>query len=117
MDTHPSRPRPFRNVTATATATGSALVVVLLPVVVGALVARSAGADPMASVNALIAGGGERARLSRSQLPVLRGLRTAPRRTVVRLARRRPMTGRLPGRRLLSGREDVRVEVPHGGER
>jgi hypothetical protein len=117
MDTHTSRPRPLRNVTATATATGSALAVVLLPVVIGALVARSAGADPMASVNALIAGGGERAKLSRSHLPVLRGLRTAPRRMGERLARRRPTAGRLSRRRLLAGREDVRVEVPHGGER
>ncbi|MFE7836120.1 hypothetical protein ACFU53_08690 [Streptomyces sp. NPDC057474] len=123
MDTHPSRSRPLRNVTATATATGSALAVVLLPLVVGALAARSAGGDPMASVNALIAGGGERARLSRSQLPILRGMRTAPRRMGARLARRRPtngrplLDGRLPGRRLLSRREDVRVEVPHGRER
>lgn len=61
-------PRPLRNVTATATATGSALAVALLPLVVGALVARTAGGDPMVSVNALIAGGGQRARLSRSQL-------------------------------------------------
>lgn len=123
MDTHPSRPRPLRNVTATATATGSALAVVLLPLVVGALVARSAGGDPMASVNALIAGGGERARLSPSQLPVLRGIRTAPRRMGVQLARRRSadgrplLNGRLPGRRLLARREDVRVEVPHRRER
>ncbi|MGW0843931.1 hypothetical protein ACWD26_28085 [Streptomyces sp. NPDC002787] len=107
MDTHTSRPRPLRHVTATATATGSALAVVLLPLVVGALVARSAGADPMASVNALIAGGGERAKLSRSHLPVLRGMRTTPRRMGARWARRR----------LLPGREDVRVEVPHRAER
>ncbi|MFF5973603.1 hypothetical protein ACFY7C_18955 [Streptomyces sp. NPDC012769] len=60
--------RPLRHVTATATATGSALAVALLPVVVGALLARSVGGDPMASVNALIAGGGQRARLSRTQL-------------------------------------------------
>ncbi|UUU20096.1 hypothetical protein [Streptomyces sp. DSM 40750] len=95
MDTHPSRPRPLRNVTATATATGSALAVALLPLVVGALVARSVGGDPMASVNALIAGGGERARLCRSQLPVLRGIR-----------RTGSGTGRHPAlRRLLAGRE------------
>lgn len=138
MDTHTSRPRPLRQVTATATATGSALAVVLLPLVVGALVARTAGADPMASVNALIAGGGERAKLSRSHLPVLRDMRSAPRRVGARLTRRRPpeggpagrrlpdrLTGRLPGRlpgrlagrRLLAGREDVRVEVPDGRER
>ena len=129
MDTHPSRPRPLRNVTATATATGSALAVVLLPLVVGALVARSAGGDPMASVNALITGGGERAWLSRSRLPVLRGIRTAPRRMGAHLARRRStegrsplngrslLDGRLPVRRLLARGEDVRVEVPHGRER
>ncbi|MET9954827.1 hypothetical protein ABZ135_25225 [Streptomyces sp. NPDC006339] len=60
--------RPLRHVTATATATGSALAVALLPVVVGALLARSVGGDPMASVNALIASGGQRAKLSRTQL-------------------------------------------------
>lgn len=107
MNTHTSRRRPLRNVTATATATGSALAVALLPLVVGALVARSVGGDPMASVNALIAGGGERARLSPSQLPVPRGIRAAPRRTVGRLARRR----------LLARGEDVPVEVAHRRER
>ena len=108
MDTHTSRPRPLRNVTATATATGSALAVALLPLVVGALVARSVGGDPMASVNALITTGGQRARLSRSQLSVLRGMRAVPRRTVV---------GHLARRRLLAGGEDVRVEVAHGRQR
>ncbi|QFQ95477.1 hypothetical protein F9278_03920 [Streptomyces phaeolivaceus] len=117
MDTHPSRPRPLRNVTATATATGSALAVVLLPLVVGALVARSAGADPMASVNALIAGGGERAKLSRSHLPALRDIRRAPRRAVGHLTRRPSPHGRRARLRLLAGREDVRVEVAHGRER
>ncbi|QYX82024.1 hypothetical protein [Streptomyces akebiae] len=121
MDTHTSRPRPLRQVTATAGATGSALAVALLPLVVGALVARAAGADPMASVNALIAGGGERAKLSRSHLPVLRGMGSAPRRVGARLARTRPPegrpAGRLRGRRLLAGREDVRVEVPDRRER
>ncbi|MFE1383369.1 hypothetical protein ACFW6S_30915 [Streptomyces sp. NPDC058740] len=73
MNTYPQRrggqeSRPLRNVTATATATGSALAVALLPLVVGALVARTAGGDPMVSVNALIAGGGQRARVSRAQL-------------------------------------------------
>ncbi|MGW1668318.1 hypothetical protein [Streptomyces sp. NPDC002324] len=123
MDTPPSRPRPLRNVTATAAATGSALAVVLVPLVVGALVARSAGGDPMASVNALIAGGGERAKLSRSHLPVLRGIRTMPRRTVRNLSRRRSAQDRpqvhrrLPGRWLPARREDVRVEVPDRRER
>jgi hypothetical protein len=87
MNTETSRPRLLRNVTATATATGSALAVALLPLVVGALVARSAGGDPMASVNALIAGGGERAKLCRSQLPVLRGIRRTCGRTSRQAAR------------------------------
>ncbi|WNZ13759.1 hypothetical protein [Streptomyces sp. 11x1] len=125
MDTHTSRPRPLRQVTATATATGSALAVVLLPLVVGALVARSAGADPMASVNALIAGGGERAKLSRNHLPVLRNMRSVPRRVGARWAGRRLATDgpavrppvRPSGRRLLPGREDVRVEVSDGRQR
>ncbi|MET7754302.1 hypothetical protein ABZT27_06280 [Streptomyces sp. NPDC005389] len=50
------------------TATGTALAVALGPVVVGALLARSVGGDPMASVNALIAGGGQRARISSARL-------------------------------------------------
>ncbi|WP_329275218.1 hypothetical protein [Streptomyces sp. NBC_00691] len=58
------RPRPLQHVTAT----GTALAVALGPVVVGALLARSLGGDPMASVNALIAGGGQRARISSAQL-------------------------------------------------
>ncbi|WP_200302025.1 hypothetical protein [Streptomyces adelaidensis] len=106
-------PRPLRHVTATATATGSALAVALLPLLVGALVARSVGGDPMASVNALITGGGQRARLSRSQLPVLRSNRN--RLPVLRSIRG---TGRhLVPRRLLPGGEDVRVEVAHRRER
>ncbi|MFG2872367.1 hypothetical protein [Streptomyces sp. NPDC048338] len=61
------------------TVTGSALAVALGPLVVGALLARSVGADPMTSVNALIAGGGQRARLSRDQIRGCGGrvLRTA----------------------------------------
>ncbi|MDV5143575.1 hypothetical protein R1T08_04545 [Streptomyces sp. SBC-4] len=50
------------------TATGTALAAALGPVVLGALLVRSAGGDPMASVNALIAGGGQRARVSGAQL-------------------------------------------------
>ncbi|WP_338899756.1 hypothetical protein WBG99_32445 [Streptomyces sp. TG1A-60] len=107
MDTHTSHPRPLRNVTAAAVATGSALAVALLPLVLGALAARSVGGDPMASVNALIAGGGERARLCRDQLPVLRGIRRTSRGT----------GGRSALRRLLAGGEDVRGEVRHGRER
>ncbi|MDX3529113.1 hypothetical protein P1P75_22460 [Streptomyces sp. ID05-39B] len=64
MTTDTTRPRILRTVTAT----GSALSVVLLPLVVGAVVARTTGGDPMVSVNALIAGGGQRARLSRTEL-------------------------------------------------
>ncbi|MEU8542530.1 hypothetical protein AB0C52_21545 [Streptomyces sp. NPDC048717] len=66
--THPRRRAAAATVTATATATGSALAAALLPVVVGALLTRSAGGDPMASVNALIAGGGQRARLPHARL-------------------------------------------------
>ncbi|MEK9521506.1 hypothetical protein ACIOMM_08230 [Streptomyces sp. NPDC087908] len=58
------RNRPLQR----ATATGAALAVALGPVVVGALLARSVGGDPMASVNALIAGGGQRARIAPAQL-------------------------------------------------
>ncbi|MFC8174319.1 hypothetical protein [Streptomyces sp. NPDC057325] len=72
MTSEARRARPLQHVTAT----GAALAVALGPVLVGALIARSVGADPMASVNALIAGGGQRARISRAQLrsgTVLRG--------------------------------------------
>ncbi|MFE5481086.1 hypothetical protein [Streptomyces sp. NPDC056527] len=57
------------------TTTGSALAVALLPLAVGMLLARSVGADPMTSVNALITSGGQRARLSRSQLRAVRPTR------------------------------------------
>lgn len=57
------------------TTTGSALAVALLPLVVGMLLARSVGADPMTSVNALITSGGQRARLSRCQLRAVRSTR------------------------------------------
>ncbi|MER7764592.1 hypothetical protein [Streptomyces sp. NPDC097619] len=102
MTTDSPRPRPLRTVTATAGATGSALAVVLLPLVLGALTARAAGGDPMASVNALIAGGGQRAGLSPVQLRTCRDralARLSPRRPVRRSAaprRRRPL-GAVPG--------------------
>ncbi|MGW6534630.1 hypothetical protein ACWGBV_26375 [Streptomyces sp. NPDC055051] len=64
----PRRPRTGPRSLRRASATGTALVVALGPVVVGALLARSVGGDPMVSVNALIAGGGQRARVSRHQL-------------------------------------------------
>ncbi|MEU6708346.1 hypothetical protein [Streptomyces wuyuanensis] len=51
-----------------ATTTGSALATALLPLMVGILVAKSLGADPMTPVNALIAGGGQRARVCPAQL-------------------------------------------------
>ncbi|MFJ6948710.1 hypothetical protein ACISU4_29415 [Streptomyces wuyuanensis] len=50
------------------TTTGSALATALLPLMVGILVAKSLGADPMTPVNALIAGGGQRARVCPAQL-------------------------------------------------
>lgn len=71
MTSEARRSRPLQHVTAT----GAALAVALGPVLVGALLARSVGADPMASVNALIAGGGQRARISRAQLRSGTGLR------------------------------------------
>ncbi|MEU0401162.1 hypothetical protein ABZ318_13100 [Streptomyces sp. NPDC006197] len=70
------------------TATGTALAVALGPLVLGALFAKSVGGDPMVSVNALIAGGGQRARISRAQL-----------RSGVRL---RPAARTRPGTRLRS---------------
>ncbi|MFE2015543.1 hypothetical protein, partial [Streptomyces sp. NPDC059491] len=64
MTSDAPRSRPLRHVTTT----GTALAVALAPLVLGALLARSVGGDPMVSVNALIAGGGQRARVSRAQL-------------------------------------------------
>lgn len=86
----PRRPRRLRR----ASATGTALVAALGPVVVGALLARSVGGDPMVSVNALIAGGGQRARLSRDQLRSCRS-RLTDRRT--RTTRRTSATRRILG--------------------
>ncbi|MEU6985762.1 hypothetical protein ABZ946_20400 [Streptomyces sp. NPDC046324] len=57
------------------TTTGSALAGALLPLVVGMLLARSVGADPMTPVNALITSGGQRARLDRCQLRAVRSKR------------------------------------------
>ncbi|MDT9689045.1 hypothetical protein Q5762_11970 [Streptomyces sp. P9(2023)] len=74
------------------TTTGSALAVVLLPLAAGMLLARSVGADPMTSVNALITTGAQRARLS--PLPPLspRRLRAARPKRATRPARpARPM--------------------------
>ncbi|MGW4748371.1 hypothetical protein ACWEPZ_34245 [Streptomyces sp. NPDC004288] len=76
------------------TATGTALAVALGPLVVGALIARSVGGDPMVSVNALIAGGGQRARISRAHLRSGPRLRTGARprgrgRDRLRVVRRR----------------------------
>ncbi|MEV1050026.1 hypothetical protein [Streptomyces sp. NPDC049887] len=50
------------------TTTGSALAAALFPLMVGVLVAKSVGADPMSPVNALIAGGGQRPRVCPAQL-------------------------------------------------
>ncbi|MFI8293507.1 hypothetical protein ACIGBL_30655 [Streptomyces sp. NPDC085614] len=90
------------------TVTGSALAVALGPLVVGALLARSVGADPMTSVNALIAGGGQRARLSRDQIRGCGGrfLRTAEAGVrSLRSARQMPRPQLLPaGRSLVPGR-------------
>ncbi|MFJ8659978.1 hypothetical protein [Streptomyces sp. NPDC093795] len=83
------RTRPLQHVTAT----GTALAVALGPLVVGALIARSVGGDPMVSVNALIAGGGQRARLSRAQLRSGARFRPGARRRRTGAARRRPVNG------------------------
>ncbi|MFH9725255.1 hypothetical protein ACH4M4_20150 [Streptomyces sp. NPDC017254] len=102
MTSDARRARPLQHVTAT----GTALAVALGPVVLGALIARSVGGDPMASVNALIAGGGQRARISSAQLRS--GAMRRPG-SVARLARqeeglRRALLGvRLPHR---TGRPD-----------
>ncbi|WMX48505.1 hypothetical protein [Streptomyces roseicoloratus] len=113
------RPRPLRDVTATATATGSALAVALLPVVVGALLARTAGGDPMVSVNALIAGGGQRARLSRAQLRVSGGRAVATARGVLvpsgrRFAHQGASSASGPGPRRLARHLAALPKRPHG---
>ncbi|MEV6251358.1 hypothetical protein AB0M38_35135 [Streptomyces sp. NPDC051742] len=90
MTSSARRTRPLRHVTTT----GTALAVALGPVVVGALLARSVGGDPMVSVNALIAGGGQRARISRAQLRAgARRRRTGAARRRTGAARRRPVNG------------------------
>ncbi|SCD76548.1 MULTISPECIES: hypothetical protein [unclassified Streptomyces] len=50
------------------TSAGTALAVTLLPLAVGVLLARAVPVDPMASVNALVTGGGQRARIAPSRL-------------------------------------------------
>ncbi|WP_374772427.1 hypothetical protein OG756_04110 [Streptomyces sp. NBC_01310] len=80
------------------TTAGSALAVALVPLVVGVLFAKALAADPMTPVNALIAGGGQRAALPRGEWKrrghtTVRRLRTARRDTARRCARacgRRP---------------------------
>ncbi|MFE5807870.1 hypothetical protein OG444_04535 [Streptomyces sp. NBC_01232] len=88
-------PRPRLQHVTTA---GSALAVALVPLVVGVLFAKAMAADPMTPVNALIAGGGQRAALPRGEWKrrghnTVRRLRTAQRTTARRCARacgRRP---------------------------
>ncbi len=89
MTSSTRRPRPLRHVTAT----GTALAAALGPVVVGALLARSVGGDPMVSVNALIAGGGQRARISRAQLRSGARLPRSVTRRPTGALRRRPVNG------------------------
>ncbi|MFE7779167.1 hypothetical protein ACFU5O_35920 [Streptomyces sp. NPDC057445] len=88
----PRRPR-IQHVTAT----GTALAAVLLPMVVGVLVAKSMGADPLSPVNALVTSGGQRARVCPSQLRSCG--RRALRRWKPEAARVRP-TGQGTGRAL-----------------
>ncbi|GAA2617901.1 MULTISPECIES: hypothetical protein [Streptomyces] len=80
------------------TTAGTALAVALVPLVVGVLFAKAMATDPMTPVNALIAGGGQRAALPRGEWKrrghnTVRRLRTARRDTARRCARacgRRP---------------------------
>ncbi|MFG2535825.1 hypothetical protein ACGFU4_11285 [Streptomyces sp. NPDC048511] len=58
----PTRPRIQSLTTA-----GTALAVTLLPLAAGVLLARTMALDPMAPVNALVASGGQRARLAPSR--------------------------------------------------
>ncbi|MET9324255.1 hypothetical protein ABZX75_29435 [Streptomyces sp. NPDC003038] len=83
-----SAPRPRMQHVTTA---GSALAVALVPLVVGVLLAKAMAADPMAPVNALIAGGGQRAGLPRGEWTrrrhhTLRRLRSVRRDTARRCA-------------------------------
>ncbi|WP_258025243.1 hypothetical protein, partial [Streptomyces bambusae] len=50
------------------TTAGSALAVALVPLVLGVLLAKAMAADPLTPVNALIAGGGQRARMAPTEL-------------------------------------------------
>ncbi|MFE4616985.1 MULTISPECIES: hypothetical protein [Streptomyces] len=109
MTSDARRTRPLHHVTAT----GTALAVALGPVVIGALLVRSAGGDPMASVNALIAGGGQRARVSRAQLRSCggrvqsRGLRAGRKAWDVLSPGYGSRTGRAPSPRPASARSSV----------
>ncbi|GGT13978.1 hypothetical protein [Streptomyces purpureus] len=49
------------------TCAGTALASALLPLAVGVLMAKAMAADPLTPVNALITGGGHRARIPRCQ--------------------------------------------------
>ncbi|MEU5716295.1 hypothetical protein AB0G71_10985 [Streptomyces sp. NPDC020403] len=49
------------------TTAGTALAVTLLPLAAGVLLARTMALDPMAPVNAFVAGGGQRARIAPSR--------------------------------------------------
>ncbi|MCX5588700.1 hypothetical protein [Streptomyces erythrochromogenes] len=81
------------------TTAGSALAVALVPLVVGVLFAKAMAADPMTPVNALIAGGGQRAALPQGEWKrrghsTLHRLRTARRDTARRCARARGLRPR-----------------------
>ncbi|MFJ3980157.1 hypothetical protein [Streptomyces sp. NPDC090021] len=85
----PARPRMQHVTTA-----GSALAVALVPLVFGVLFAKAMAADPMTPVNALIAGGGQRAALPRGEWKrrghtTLHRLRTARRDAARRCVRAR----------------------------
>ncbi|WP_069173918.1 hypothetical protein [Streptomyces griseus] len=58
------------------TTAGTALAVTLLPLAAGVLLARTTALDPMAPVNAFVAGGGQRARIAPSRWLVTARART-----------------------------------------
>ncbi|MEV7524280.1 hypothetical protein [Streptomyces sp. NPDC091371] len=79
------------------TTAGTALAVALVPLVVGVLVAKGMGADPMTPVNALITRGGHctglpRAEWRRRGRATMCRLRTARRAAAPRLRRAAPAT-------------------------
>ncbi|MFE2168440.1 hypothetical protein ACFXB3_25795 [Streptomyces sp. NPDC059447] len=94
--TTPTALRPTRQ---HVTAAGTALAVALAPLVVGVLVAKGLGADPMTPVNALISGGGHRAGLPRAEWRRRGHVTLCRLRTVRRTARPRRLRRAAPATR------------------